>query len=363
MSAEKEYTPSPRPTGMTWERLSSWVTGDLGEKPFRARQLFSWIHLRGAESFEAMTDLPASFRKRLQETAALTVLKTLETSRGEDGAVKFLMELPDGLPAESVLIPDPPRLTACLSSQVGCRMGCAFCMTGVAGFRRNLEPDEIVAQLYALRGASPERITNAVFMGMGEPLDNLDRVLQALEIISHEHGICLGQRKITVSTIGLPRGIARLAELGKQYGLAVSLHSAVRETRERLVPAAAAVPLETLRESLLNWTAAVGRRATLEYCLIEDVNDSVREARALSEFARGLPCKINLLLYNPVPGLSWKRPGDRRVKGFMDYLYPRCPAVTLRRSRGADVLGACGQLGASLLQAADLTPVRTPPRP
>jgi 23S rRNA (adenine2503-C2)-methyltransferase len=351
MSVKKEYTPALRPTGMPWDRLYSWVTGELEEKPFRARQLFSWIHLRGVESFEAMTDLPASFRGRLRDSAALTVLKTLETSRGDDGAEKFLLELPDGLPVESVLIPDPPRLTACLSSQVGCRMGCAFCMTGIAGFRRNLEPDEIVAQLYALRRVSQERITNAVLMGMGEPLDNLDRVLPALDIISHEHGICLGQRKITISTIGLPRGIARLAELGRQYGLAVSLHSAVRETRERLVPASAAVPLETLRESLLGWAGAVGRRATLEYCLIEGVNDSIREARALSEFARGLPCKINLLLYNPVPGLPWKRPGDRSVKGFMDYLYPRCPAVTLRRSRGADVQGACGQLGASLLLA------------
>ncbi len=362
MNVEAEYTPPRRPTGMPLDPLTAWVTGDLGEKPFRARQLFSWIHLRGAESFGAMTDLPAPFRRRLQENAALTILKPVETSRGEDGAMKFLFELPDGSPAESVLIPAPPRLTACLSSQAGCRMGCTFCMTGLAGFRRNLEPDEIVAQLYALRKASPDRITNLVMMGMGEPLDNLDRVLTALEIITHQHGICMGRRKITISTIGLPRGIARLAESGKQYGLAVSLHSAVQETRERLVPMAAAVPLETLRGGLMEWSAATGRRVTLEYCLIEGVNDSIREAGALSVFARGLPCKINLLVYNPVPGLPWKRPGDRRVQRFMEYLYPRCPAVTLRKSRGADVQGACGQLGASLMRKGD-APIRTPRRP
>lgn len=344
-----EYTPVRNLTGMPWEELQDWVAGELLERPFRARQLFSWIHHRGAESFRDMTDIPKALRERLSECATLTVLETMERAGGDDGTQRFLLRLPDGLVAESVLIPDPPRLTACLSTQVGCKMKCAFCMTGQAGFRRNLGSHEITAQLYALRKASRERVSNVVLMGMGEPLDNLDQVLPALGVISHDSGICIGQRKITISTIGLPGGIERLAGLGKQYGLALSLHSAVAGTRGMLVPAAASTSLHQLKNSLMGWTDAVGRRVTLEYCLIAGVNDSDREADALADFAQGLPCKINLLLYNTVDGLPWKRPDERTVAAFMARLFPRCPAVTLRKSRGSDVRGACGQLGSSVL--------------
>lgn len=344
-----EYIPARSLTGMPWEDLGEWVAAELLERPFRVGQLFSWIHLRGAESFNEMTDIPKSLRQRLSECAVLTVLEIIDRAVGDDGTQRFLLRLPDGLVAESVLIPDPPRLTACLSTQVGCKMGCAFCMTGQVGFRRDLSSHEITAQLYALRKASPERISNVVLMGMGEPLDNLDQVLPALEVISHDSGICIGQRKITISTIGLPSGIERLAGLGRQYGLALSLHSAVATTREMLVPAASATSLHQLRQSLVEWTAAVGRRVTLEYCLIAGVNDSEREADSLADFAQGLPCKINLLVYNRVPGLPWRRPDERTVNTFMARLFPRCPAVTLRRSRGSDVQGACGQLGASVL--------------
>lgn len=349
MSDKPKYSPTPDLTGMPWESLLGWVTDDLGEKPFRAKQLFSWIHLRGAGSFEEMTDIPKALREKLSERATLTVPETVEIARGRDGTERHLLKLHDGLVAESVLIPDPPRLTACLSTQVGCRMGCAFCMTGQVGFRRNLMAGEIVAQLYALRRTAPERISNLVLMGMGEPLDNLDQVIPALAVISHDSGISIGQRKITISTIGIIRGISALTALGRQYGLALSLHSAVRTTREKLVPAAAGTGLDRLRQSLLEWTNASGRRVTLEYCLIAGVNDSIREAQALVDFARGLPCKINLLLYNPVSGLPWQRPDETAVSAFMDHLYPRCPSVTLRRSRGDDVNGACGQLGASVL--------------
>lgn len=346
---ESKYTPVQHLTGMPWEELQDWVAGELLERPFRARQLFSWIHHRGAESVNDMTDIPKALRERLSECAALTVLETIERADGNDGTQRFLLRLPDGLVAESVLIPEPPRLTACLSTQVGCRMKCAFCMTGQVGFRRNLSSHEITAQLYALRKASQERISNVVLMGMGEPLDNLDQVLPALLVISHDSGICIGQRKITISTIGLPNGIERLSRLERQYGLALSLHSAVAKTREMLVPAASATSLHQLKQSLMAWTDAVGRRVTLEYCLIAGVNDSEREADALADFAQGLPCKINLLLYNRVTGLPWKRPDERAVSSFMARLFPRCPAVTLRKSRGSDVQGACGQLGASVL--------------
>lgn len=350
MSESGKYSPAPNLTGMSPDSLSRWVTGELGEKAFRARQIFSWIHSRGAESFHGMTDIPLTLRNTLSRCARLTVLETLETLRSRDGTRRFLLALDDGLAVESVLIPDLPRNTACLSTQVGCRMGCALCMTGRAGFRRNLLSHEIAGQFYALRKASGERISNLVLMGMGEPLDNLDQVLTALEIITHGSGPGLGQRKVTISTIGLPGGIPGLASMGRQYGLALSLHSAVQSTRDRLIPAGKSMGLSGLKRDLITWSSTVGRRVTLEYCLIAGINDSPAEAEALADFARGLPCKINLLLHNPVPGLDWKRPDEETVSAFMSYLYPRCPAVTLRKSRGGDIRGACGQLGASLLE-------------
>jgi len=331
---ESKYTPVQNLTGMPWEELEDWVAGELLERPFRARQLFSWIHHRGAESVNDMTDIPKALRERLSECAALTVLETIERADGDDGTQRFLLRLPDGLVAESVLIPDPPRLTACLSTQVGCKMKCAFCMTGQVGFRRNLTSHEITAQLYALRKASQERISNVVLMGMGEPLDNLDQVLPALLVISHDSGICIGQRKITISTIGLPNGIERLSRLGRQYGLALSLHSAVAKTREMLVPAAAATSLHQLRQSLVAWTDAIGRRVTLEYCLIAGVNDSEREADALADFAQGLPCKINLLLYNRVASLPWKRPDEPAVTRLHGTPLPPLPGRHAQKVTG-----------------------------
>ena len=209
--------------------------------------------------------------------------------------------------------------------------------------------DEIVAQLYTISDTTDQRISNVVLMGMGEPMDNWNAVENALNIISDDRGICIGQRKITVSTVGVPGGIRKLVDMEKQYGLAVSLHSAVQSTRELLIPAARAISLSELRKDMLEYTGTTGRRVTLEYCLIEGVNDSIDQAEALADYSRGLPCKINLLVYNPVPGLDWKPPTEETVDRFTEYLYPRCQAVTLRRSRGSDVAGACGQLGASIL--------------
>jgi 23S rRNA (adenine2503-C2)-methyltransferase len=337
-----------RISGLPMESLQAWLVGTMLMRPYRARQLFRWIHLRRVLSFGEMTDIAVSARETFAETAELTVLTPSATLRAKDGTVKQTLRLADGAVIESVLIPDPPRLTACLSTQVGCRMGCAFCATGRMGFARNLGADEIVAQLYSLTGlAGADRITNIVLMGMGEPMDNFGPVSDALSIFSDDRGICIGSRKITVSTVGLPGGMDRLAALPGQYGLAVSLHSAVEATRRRLIPASIALPLATLRKELLRYTEDKGRRVTLEVCLIAGINDSIPEADALAAFARDLPCKINLLLYNPVPGLGFERPEDDAVKRFMGHLYPRCPAVTLRRSRGGDIAAACGQLAAT----------------
>jgi 23S rRNA (adenine2503-C2)-methyltransferase len=335
---------------MTFRELSGWLSGELGLKPYRAAQVFRWIHVRGAASFGEMTDLGRDLRQRLSDIAEIAVPVERGRQESADGTLKVLLGLEDGLTVESVLIPDRNRLTACLSTQVGCRMGCTFCMTGRTGFRRNLEPDEIVSQLYSLRAAVSRRITNVVLMGMGEPFDNAGAVSEALDILTDDHGECIGSRKITVSTIGLPGTIGEFASLPGQYGLAVSLHSAVQETRESLVPAARALPLPLLKSDLVSYAEAKGRRVTLEYCLIRGVNDSIEQAGELARFTRNLPCKLNLLTYNRIQGIDLEPPPEERVRRFVDYLYPRCPAVTLRRSRGADIAAACGQLGASLLE-------------
>lgn len=334
--------------GMTFGELEGWLVNDLRQKPFRAKQLFTWLHFRRISSFDEMTDLSLKFRNTLKATAEITIPEHVNRVESNDGTIKYLLQLPGG-PSESVLIPDPPRFTACLSTQYGCRMGCRFCMTGLAGFHGDMTAGEIVAQLYTMSENSDHRISNVVLMGMGEPMDNWDAVQHALEIISDDRGICIGQRKITVSTVGIPGGIRKLVDMEKQYGLAVSLHSAVQKTREMLIPAAKAISLSRLKHDMLEYTGTTGRRVTLEYCLIEGVNDSIDEARALADYAKGLPCKINLLAYNPVSGLDWKRPSEETIHIFTEYLYPRCQAVTLRRSRGGEVAGACGQLGASVL--------------
>ncbi len=333
-------------TGMTHHELLRWFTEDLGLKAFRADQVFTWIHQKRADSFGSMTNISKQTRQLLAEQSEITSLGISSISTADDGTCKTAFILRDGSIIESVLIPDPPRLTACLSSQVGCRWGCIFCQTGKMGLKRDLATDEIVAQLYQLQNTTEKRITNVVFMGMGEPLENFSSLSSAISIISDDRGICIGARKITVSTVGIPGGIRRLCGLGRQYGLAVSLHSAVESTRRYLVPASRALPLPELAEDLKYYNGVTGRRVTLEYCLIAGINDSKKEAEALCRFSDPIQCKINLLVYNPIEGIQLKRPGEEQVMSFMDYLYPRCQAVTLRRSRGREISAACGQLGA-----------------
>jgi 23S rRNA (adenine2503-C2)-methyltransferase len=337
-------------------KLRRYLEQGYGFRAFRGDQVFSWIHGKRVVSFAEMTNIAGEARRLLAERERLT--RPGESGRLEapDGTVKLLLEMEDGSPVEAVLIPEPDRLTACLSVQVGCRMGCTFCQTGAAGFRRNLGADEVVAQLYALQGIADRRVSNVVLMGMGEPLDNLPAVEDALSIITDDMGICIGARKITVSTVGIPEGIRRLQSLEGAFGLALSLHSARQQTRERLVPAARRWRLGEVRGALLDYAREKGRRVTLEYCLLGGVNDSREEAKALARFASGLPCKINLIVYNPVEGMEWQRPPEETVEAFAAYLYPRCPAVTVRRSRGRKVAAACGQLGASLFRRSGRRP-------
>ncbi len=342
-------SPAPAIMSLPRKRLRAYLAESYGFRDFRGDQVFSWLHGKRVRCFEEMTNVSGDARKLLARQERLTLPREAGRAEAVDGTVKLLLQAEDGCPVETVLIPEPDRLTACLSVQVGCRMGCTFCQTGAAGFRRQLGADEIVAQLYALQDLADRRISNVVLMGMGEPLDNTSAVEDALSIITDDMGICIGARKITLSTVGIPCGMERLRKLEEAYGLALSLHSAVQETRERLVPAARRWRLAEVRRALLDYARDKGRRVTLEYCLIGGVNDSREEAEALVRFATGLPCKINLIVYNPVEGLEWQRPSDGAVDAFAEYLYPRCPAVTVRRSRGREVAAACGQLGASLV--------------
>ncbi|MBN1435057.1 23S rRNA (adenine(2503)-C(2))-methyltransferase RlmN [Candidatus Fermentibacterales bacterium] len=345
--------PLPDLSGMTLAALSDWVTS-IGLPPFRAGQLFRWIHGRLVKGFDEMTDISKSLRGRLSEEARITRLQSLETHRSEDGTLRAVLALPDGLPVETVLIPEPRRLTACLSTQVGCRMGCAFCQTGRLGLLRDLSTSEIVAQLDWLRGlpdCAGNRVSNVVLMGMGEPLDNRGQVFPALEIITGDLGASIASRRVTVSTIGLTDGIAEMEGLPGQYGLALSLHGALPETRARLVPGAPEQDLDVLAASLASYARVKRRRVTIEYCLIEGVNDDREHADALAAFTGRIPCKINVIPLNPVGTGGLRPPAKEGIERFLEWLYPVCQAVILRKPRGRDIQGACGQLGTSLLLA------------
>lgn len=334
-----------RIAGMSIEELEA-LMAELGQPAYRARQTAAWVHRRGVRSFDSMTDLPAELRALLSERAELAQPLVRESRRSRDGSVKLLLELEDGERIESVAIPDEDgRLTACVSTQAGCPCGCVFCMTGRSGYRRNLDSAEIVCQVSAAASSAGRPVTNVVFMGMGEPLLNLEEVTRALSVITDRRCVGIGSRHVTVSTVGIPPAIDRLSGFRGQVGLALSLHSAVEQTRRRLVPYSRRWSLADIRESLVRYSSAVNRPVTLEYCLIGGVNDSRAEAEALTAFARGLRAKINLIGCNRVEGLPWRSPSPRAMKAFRDWVAESCPVVTLRASRGSDISAACGQLG------------------
>lgn len=318
----------------------------LGKKAYTGRQLYKWIHNRGVDDFGLMTDLSKEFRETLQGKFAIDKLALADKAVSSDGTVKTLWQTRDNLYIESVLIPDEERLTLCMSSQAGCPLGCSFCATGKLGFKRNLDPGEIYDQYLLTSQALPEdkRITNIVFMGMGEPFLNYRNLLAAIAILTNQLGAGLSAKKITVSTVGLVNGIYKLAEDSPSLKLAISLHSAIEQKRIELIPIAGKNPLADLKKAAIHYAHQSDNRVTFEYLLIKDINDSLADAKALADFARGIPCKINLISYNPVEGIGFDRPGDESISAFRDYLYPRAPAVTLRKSRGVDIAAACGQL-------------------
>ncbi len=322
------------------------LMASLGEKPYKGRQIFKWLYRVRQYDFSLMTDLTKNLRHRLEEEYTFKSLKAEQVGDSQDGTHKILFRLNDGYPIETVLIPDENgRKTICISVQAGCALACRFCATGTMGLLRDLTVGEIVGQLIYFRERHGDRaFTNVVMMGMGEPLLNFDNTVEAVKIITDEIGLGHSARKTTISTVGIPPKIRRLADLGMKTRLAVSLNAATQEKRAKIMPVAEKFGLDELLPAVKYYTDKTGTRVTFEYVLLKDVNDSMADIKALSQLVQGIPCKINLLAYNPVKGLEFERPSDERVDWFARQLYPRTPAVMVRKSRGTDIDAACGQL-------------------
>ena len=341
----------PALTGLTPEALATWLK-EQGEPSFRAAQILEWVWKKKAASFDAMTNLPAALREKLAASFRPGALEHAHTQGSADTTRKFLFRLHDGRYVESVLIPANPALygeksdrrTLCVSSQVGCAYGCKFCASGLAGFTRNLDPSEIAGQVLAAEQLSGERVDNLVFMGMGEPLANLDNLLAAISLITGEKTLHLGARHLTISTSGLVPQIRQLAEHPQQIRLAISLHGATDEVRQQIMPVNRKWPVADLFDALDYWNTRKKQHLTLEYILIENINDSPDQAAILARHARRLHAKVNLIPYNTVDGLAWKRPSETRCRAFRDVLKNAGVSATLRLEKGHDIDAACGQL-------------------
>lgn len=329
---------------LTLDELKDFLE-TLGERPFRARQVMKWLYKFGRTSFEEMTDLSKSLRARLAEKAELSRPGLIEETVSEDGTRKFLWGLDDGSRIESVLIPERDHLTLCLSSQAGCAMGCRFCRTAQLGLKRNLTQAEIVDQVLGAReAAGPDaRLTNLVFMGMGEPLANRENVVRALNVLTEPGLAGFSRRHVSVSTVGLVPELPRLAE-EITIGLTVSLNAADDETRRRLMPAAGRWSMDRLHRALAEFPLPHGRRITIAYVLLRGVNDSTEDARQLARYLHGLKVKINLIPFNKFPGATFDPPAEDAVLAFRDVLQKKNYTAIVRQSKGRDVAAACGQL-------------------
>lgn len=332
---------------------------DLGEPSFRGNQLFSWIYGKGVTDFDAMTNLPRSLRETLQDTARTPQITLRTRKKSTDGTIKCLFELPSGRRIETVLIPDfddrgnARRLTVCVSSQVGCALGCKFCATGKMGFHENLTAGEIFDQVWFMNEIAREeydrKITNVVFMGMGEPFMNYDNVLKSIRILTHEKGMHLSWKRFTISTVGLARRIEQLADEDLKCYLAVSLHAPTNEQRSSIMPVnrAEKTDLQALRSALKYYYEQQERPVTYEYCMFDGFNDSPEDAMNLARITRWIPSKVNLIMYNQVAGTGFNRTPEKKLDRFVSILVDRGVTVTVRRSRGEDIDAACGQLADS----------------
>ena len=327
-----------------YEELQKEVES-MGEKAFRAKQIYEWLHVKLADSFGEMTNLSKSLRERLGEEYVILPVEMLERQVSTlDGTNKFLFRLYDGNVVESVLMRYKHGNSVCISSQAGCRMGCAFCASTIGGLQRNLSASEMLGQVYQIQRITGERVSNVVVMGTGEPLDNYDNFVKFIRLLTDGHGLNISQRSVTVSTCGIVPGIQKLAEEDLQITLALSLHGSTQEKRKRLMPVANKYDLMEVLGACDEYFRKTGRRVTFEYSLVHGVNDTDEDARELTELLRPRNCHLNLIPVNPVKERDFVRPSRENALNFKNKLEKSGINVTIRREMGSDIDGACGQL-------------------
>ena len=315
---------------------------------FRAKQIWEWLWKKRAFSFEEMTSLSKDMRELFNSNFNINATKIHKAERSIDGTIKYSLQLHDKLLVEGVLIPSKNRLTACVSSQVGCSLACEFCATGTLKLERNLTAGEIYDQVFILNEEAisnfGKSLSNIVFMGMGEPLLNYNALLKSIHFITQDEGLGMSPKRLTVSTAGISKMIKKLGDDGARFNLAISLHSATNSKRDVLMPINQKVNLEALRESVRYFYDKTGSRVTYEYILFKGLNDSIEDAKKLIQFTKASPCKINLIEYNTVDDLPYEKSSNRVTENFMKYLEEHNILVTLRKSKGKDINAACGQL-------------------
>lgn len=321
---------------------------EKGDKEFRGNQVYEWLWIKSAHSFEDMTNISKETRQMLEDNFVINHIEVDTMQRSADGTVKNAVRLHDGLIVESVLIPTESRTTACVSSQVGCSLDCSFCATAQLKKMRNLNPDEIYDQVAAINKESllyyNHKLSNIVFMGMGEPLMNYNNVLKAIEKITSEEGLGISPKRITVSTSGIPKMIKKLADDEVKFNLAVSLHSAIDEVRNKIMPFTKDFPLQDLKEALEYWYEKTNNRVSYEYVVWDGINDTKEAIMALVKFCKYVPCKVNLIEYNPIGDPNFQQAKPQVISDYISILEMNDIIVNVRRSRGKDIDAACGQL-------------------
>jgi len=336
-------TTNPPLLGQSLEELTQWIQ-EQGQPSYRGKQLYQWLYQQGAHSLLDISVFPKAWRENLADyPLGRSVIHYSSTAN--DHTRKYLLQLADGLIVEAVGIPTPKRLTVCVSSQIGCPMNCDFCATGKGGFTRNLQAHEIIDQVLTVQEDFQRRVSHIVFMGMGEPLLNIEEVVKAIHCLNKDVGI--GQRCITVSTVGLPRKIQEFASHHLQVTFAVSLHASNQALREKLIPSASHYSLKQLLNDCRDYVSTTGRRVTFEYVLLGNVNDSPEQATELAQQLKGFQSHVNLIPYNPIADADYERPNSQRINEFKHRLEQEYIAVSVRYSRGLEADAACGQLRAS----------------
>ncbi len=346
----KKEKPNLKPSiySLRLEEIKDWLT-ENGEKAFRAAQVFEWLYEKRVKTYDEMTNLPKGLREKLEAEFVLTTLSTIVKQESKDGTIKFLFQLQDGYSIETVLMRHDYGNSICVTTQVGCRIGCTFCASTLGGLKRHLMAGEIVEQVVKVQqilDETNERVSSIVIMGIGEPFDNYDAMMNFLKIVNHDKGLNIGARHITVSTSGIVPKIYEFADEGMQINFAVSLHAPNQEARQKLMPIARAYKLDELLEAVRYYTKKTGRRVTFEYGLMSDQNDSVEIAEELSALIKNIKCHVNLIPINYVPERDYIRTSKNKIFEFERTLKKNGINVTIRREQGADIAAACGQLRA-----------------